>query len=112
MIKGFHPGGLGGSTRGSDLGTAPSKWSPTLNLKVGNEIFPIKKAILLEKLGLFQKNLSLLGNEEYEVQTKVSLSVFSAFVAICMCLLSSSPVRFVPSPRETPHLAPPTLSAL
>jgi hypothetical protein len=29
----------------------------------------------------------------------------------CVCLLSSAPVGFVPSPRITPHLAPPTLGA-
>jgi hypothetical protein len=52
----------------------------TLNLKVGEKIFPVKKSVLSNRLGLFQETPSLLESEEYEVQTKVSLSVFSAFV--------------------------------
>jgi hypothetical protein len=61
--------------------SASSKTFPTLNLKVGNRIFPVKKTIL-EKLGLFQKNPSLLRADQYEVQTEVSLFVFGAFVYI------------------------------
>jgi hypothetical protein len=62
--------------------SGPPKRSPTLNLNVGGKIFPVKKTVLLEKLGLFLDNPSLLGASEYEVQTKVSPPIFSDFVRI------------------------------
>jgi hypothetical protein len=58
------------------------KRSPTLDLKVGDQIFPVKKTVLLEKLGLFQDNPSLLGGPEYEVRSRVSPEIFSMFVRI------------------------------
>jgi hypothetical protein len=70
--------------------TTPSEWSPTLNLKVGEKIFPVKKTVLLEKLRLFQNDPSLLRLKEYEVQTKVSPSVFSVFVR----MIDGDPTNF------------------
>jgi hypothetical protein len=54
----------------------------TLNLRLGNEIFPVKKAVLFKKLGLFQMNPSLLGAEDYEVKATVPGSDFEKFVRI------------------------------
>jgi hypothetical protein len=53
-----------------------------LALKVGEAIFQVKKAILLENLGLFQENPSLLSAPEYEVQTQVPPEIFAVFVSI------------------------------
>jgi TPR repeat protein len=56
----------------------PSK--PSLNLRAAEAVFSVKKTDLLERLGLFQENPSLLKAEEYEVQTRVPLSVLESFV--------------------------------
>jgi hypothetical protein len=71
------------------LVSAPPKRSPTLNLNFGGKIFPVKKTVLLEKLGLFQDNPSLLGASEYKVQAKVWPPSFPAFVRI----LKGAPVN-------------------
>jgi hypothetical protein len=52
------------------------------DLKMGEQSFPVRKADLLKRLGLFQLHPSLLGVDEYEVKAQVSLSSFSAFVNI------------------------------
>jgi hypothetical protein len=72
-----------------------SEKARTLNLKIGSDVFPIEKTFL-EKLSLFQKNPSLLKADEYEVQSQVSLSVFSAFVYI----LEGGPIRLCDSTFE------------
>jgi hypothetical protein len=56
--------------------------SPTLQLKLGRETFPVKKTQLLEKLGLFQDLPSLLAADSYEVQTNVSSEVFQEFLRV------------------------------
>jgi hypothetical protein len=55
--------------------------SLALNFKVGKGVFPVKKTFLLEKLGLFQENPSLLSRSEYKVQTRVPLRVFTVFIS-------------------------------
>jgi hypothetical protein len=60
---------------------APKEWSPDLNLKVGEKLFPVKKVRLLEIPGLFQDEPALLAHD-YEVRTSVSLSVFEDFMRI------------------------------
>jgi TPR repeat protein len=61
-----------------------SKRSPNLNFnfKASGAIFPIKKTHLLQHLGIFQDNPSLLTSGEYEVQTAVPVPIFEAFVQI------------------------------
>jgi hypothetical protein len=56
--------------------------SPTLSLKLGDEVFRVKKKNLFENLGLFQENPSLLSASDYEVRTAVPRDVFAAFVSI------------------------------
>jgi hypothetical protein len=56
--------------------------SPTLNLKLNGELFPVSKLDLFEKLKLFQDRASLLGNSEYEVQSQVSRGDFELFVSM------------------------------
>jgi hypothetical protein len=53
---------------------------PILNLKASGAVFPVKKADLLDRLGIFKEGSSLLNAEEYEVQTRVPRSVLEAFV--------------------------------
>jgi hypothetical protein len=56
--------------------------SQTLNLKVGNEVFPVKKTQLLENLGLFKDFPSLLTADDYNIQTRTPLPVHASFVNI------------------------------
>jgi ribosome-associated translation inhibitor RaiA len=58
----------------------PKRPSLNLNFKVSGKAFSVKKSQLLEKLGLFQADGSLLNAEDYEVKTKVPESVFAEFV--------------------------------
>jgi hypothetical protein len=55
---------------------------PIFNLKASGVIFPVKKAHLLNQLGLFQEDPSLLNAECYEVRTKVPPPVFASFLKI------------------------------
>jgi hypothetical protein len=60
-----------------------------LHLNAFGTIFPVSKAHLLEKLGLFQEDPAGLDAAEYEVKTQVPLTVFSAFVRI----VEGSPIQ-------------------
>jgi hypothetical protein len=62
--------------------TASKSSSPIVNLKAGVEIFPVKKTILLENLGLFRDSPSLLDADVYEIQSRVPLPVHAMFVNI------------------------------
>jgi hypothetical protein len=59
-----------------------ARGSPILKLKLGQEIFSVKKTRLLEKLGLFQDHPSLFASDSYEVRTPVSQRDFQAFLDI------------------------------
>jgi hypothetical protein len=52
----------------------------TLNLHFEGKRFPVVKTDLLENVGLFQENPSLLGISKYEVKSRVPESVFAAFL--------------------------------
>jgi hypothetical protein len=64
---------------GQSMTARPKRPSLNLNLNVCGKIFSVKKSQLLEKLGLFQIDISLL-NADYEVKTQVPESVFAEFV--------------------------------
>jgi hypothetical protein len=69
--------------------SASSEKSQTLNLKLGSNVFPVKKTDL-ETFSLFQKNPSLLDSDEYEVQSQVPLPVLSSLVYT----LEGGPITF------------------
>jgi hypothetical protein len=54
----------------------------SLNLRLGGEIFPVKKTVLLEKLALFQENPTLLGADDYEVKACVPSVHFQRFITM------------------------------
>jgi hypothetical protein len=56
--------------------------SPTLNLRLGEEIFPVKKTVLFKKLLLFQENPALLSADDFQVKTSVPSEHFEGFVRI------------------------------
>jgi hypothetical protein len=60
----------------------PQRRPLTLNLRLGEEIFPVKKTDLLEKLALFQKDPALLSSDDYEVKTNVPSADFEDFLRI------------------------------
>jgi hypothetical protein len=62
--------------------TVPQRRPLTLNLRLGEEVFPVKKTDLLEKLALFQKNPALLSADDYEVKTSVPSADFEKFIGI------------------------------
>ncbi|MDR2079670.1 MAG: hypothetical protein LBP74_08125, partial [Treponema sp.] len=61
-------------------GTIPQRKSSTLNLRLGEEDFSVKKTALLEKLLLFQENPALLSADDYVVKTSVPSEHFEEFI--------------------------------
>jgi hypothetical protein len=51
-----------------------------LKFNISGTIFPIRKAHLLERLGLFQEDPSRLNAAEYEVKTRVPPALFADFI--------------------------------
>jgi hypothetical protein len=66
------------ASSGSGPGSSVPK--PTLTVKVGNQLFPVKKALLRANCRLFQERESLLEQAEYVIRAAVRSDVARAFI--------------------------------